>query len=158
MSEWLIDGDYLLEKFPGKGGWTYASIPEIKPDPRAPFGWVQVNGFIDTYLLEQVKLMPMGNGSLFLPLKASIRKILKKQAGDFVRVKIKIDNSPLQIPEEIKACLEFESKELLESFTNLRTSTQKAYLDWIYQARTEDTKSKRILKMMNELSKYIQDK
>ena len=23
----LVDKEYLLEKFPGKGGWTYALIP-----------------------------------------------------------------------------------------------------------------------------------
>jgi hypothetical protein len=26
----LIDDVYLLEKFSGKGGWTYARIPEVK--------------------------------------------------------------------------------------------------------------------------------
>ena len=25
----LVDKEYLLEKFPGKGGWTYALIPKI---------------------------------------------------------------------------------------------------------------------------------
>ena len=25
----LVDKEYLLEKYPGKGGWTYARIPEI---------------------------------------------------------------------------------------------------------------------------------
>jgi hypothetical protein len=26
----LTDKEYLLEKFPGKGGWTFARIPEGK--------------------------------------------------------------------------------------------------------------------------------
>lgn len=30
--ESLVDKEYLLEKFPGKGGWTYALIPEILQD------------------------------------------------------------------------------------------------------------------------------
>ena len=25
----LVNAAYLLQKFPGKGGWTYAAIPEI---------------------------------------------------------------------------------------------------------------------------------
>ncbi len=37
----------MLEKIPGKGGWTYAPLPEIPP---------------------------MGNGQHFLPVKAAIRK------------------------------------------------------------------------------------
>ena len=32
----LVDKEYLLEKFPGKGGWTYAMIPEVLQDPHAP--------------------------------------------------------------------------------------------------------------------------
>ena len=28
----LVNREYLLEKFPGKGGWTYALIPEILQD------------------------------------------------------------------------------------------------------------------------------
>ncbi len=64
----LIDANYLLEKIPGKGGWTYAAIPEIIQDKNTPFGWVTVRGFIDNYELKHYKLMPMGNGHLFLPL------------------------------------------------------------------------------------------
>jgi len=25
----LVNRKYLLEKYPGKGGWTYAAIPEV---------------------------------------------------------------------------------------------------------------------------------
>ena len=62
----LVDKVYLLEKFTGKGAWTYAEIPEISQDKTAPFGWVKVKGFIDDYELNQHKLLPMGNGKLFL--------------------------------------------------------------------------------------------
>ena len=33
-----------LQKFAGKGGWTYARIPEIMPDKKTPFGWVKSKG------------------------------------------------------------------------------------------------------------------
>ena len=36
----LANKEYLLEKSPGKGGWTYTVIPEILPDKNAPFSWV----------------------------------------------------------------------------------------------------------------------
>ncbi len=70
----LVSKTCFLHKFPGKGDWTYAEIPEVKPDPKTPFGWVVVNGSIDNYQLKHVKLMPMGNGKLFLPVKAAIRR------------------------------------------------------------------------------------
>jgi hypothetical protein len=40
-AEPLVNKEYLLEKSPGKGGWTYTVIPEILPDPKSPFGWVK---------------------------------------------------------------------------------------------------------------------
>ena len=43
----LVNAKYLLQQFPGKGGWTYATIPEIPPGKRIPFGWVRVKGSID---------------------------------------------------------------------------------------------------------------
>ena len=43
----LVDKDYLLERTPGNGGWTYAPIPEVPQDTKAPFGWVKVKGSID---------------------------------------------------------------------------------------------------------------
>lgn len=43
----LVNKKYLLEKYPGKGGWTYAVIPEVLQNKKAPFGWVKVKGTID---------------------------------------------------------------------------------------------------------------
>lgn len=70
----LVNSEYLLQKFPGKGGWTYAAIPEILQNKNNPFGWVKIKGSIDGFKLKQYKLMPMGNGKLFLPVKSEIRK------------------------------------------------------------------------------------
>ena len=49
----LVNREYLLEKFPGKGGWTYALIPEILQDKHSHFGWVIVNGSIDGYEIKK---------------------------------------------------------------------------------------------------------
>lgn len=106
-----VNKTYLLKKFPGKGGWTYAEIPEIKPNTNMPFGWVQVSGWIDDYRLEKIKLMPMGNGNLFLAVKASIRKAIMKEAGDRVKVHLELDERDIEIPEEIIECLTIESNQ-----------------------------------------------
>ncbi len=151
MSEWAVDGTYLLEKFPGKGGWTFAKIPQIKPDKNNPFGWVQVSGSIDGYRLDHIKLMPMGDDSLFLPVKAGIRKSLKKEAGDTVHVKLQLDETPINVPDEIIECLQNESQKVLNAFFNLSQGQQKSFLDWIYKAKTEETKASRIIEMMELL-------
>ena len=62
----LVDKDYLLERTPGNGGWTYAPIPEVPQDKKAPFGWVKVKGSIDGVEIKKHHLMPMGNGELGL--------------------------------------------------------------------------------------------
>lgn len=149
----VVKNTYLLKKFPGKGGWTYAVIPEITPSKKMPFGWVQVSGFIDQYKLDKIKLMPMGNGSLFLSVKSAIRKSINKEAGDWVQVELFIDESPIDIPQEIIECLTLESDKNYNVFINLSNSKQKAYLDWIYEAKKEQIKLKRILKMLEHLSK-----
>lgn len=149
--KYLINKEVLLQKFPGKGGWTYAVTPEIKPNPKMPFGWVVVQGFIDDCELKQQKLQPMGNGTLFLSVNASIRKQIKKQAGDYVTLKLALDNSKVEIPEEIILCFKNEPKAALHAFKKLTQGQQKTYLDWIYKAKTEETKANRIAKMMMNL-------
>lgn len=151
----LVDKKYLLEKFPGKGGWTYAAIPEILQNKNKPFGWVTVKGSIDNYKLKQYKLMPMGNGQLFLPVKAQIRKKLKKAAGDFVHVILYPDESPVTTPQEILDCFEMESQATLDTFLSFTEGERKAYLDWIYGAKKEETKAERIAKMMVRLEKGL---
>ena len=78
MEKPLVNQKYLLKKIPGKSGWTYADLPQVIPDSNAPFGWVKVKGTIDGIEIKKYHLMPYGNGKLFLPVKAEIRKKNKK--------------------------------------------------------------------------------
>lgn len=148
----LVDKKYLLEKFSGKGGWTYAQIPEILQDKHSPFGWVRVRGTIDDFEIKNYHLMPMGNGKLFLPVKANIRKKIKKQAGDFVQVTLFADNLPTEIPEELKLCL-LDEPNSLEAFLTYTNGEQKAFIDWIYSAKTDETKVERIAKTIDKIAK-----
>lgn len=150
----LIDKKYLLEKFPGKGGWTFARIPDIPQDRKAYFGWVKVRGTIDGYEIRKYHLMPMGDGKLFLPVKAEIRKQIKKNEGDYVHVVLYPDNEPLEIPEEFLLCLQEEAK-ALKFFKSLTESEQKFYIQWIYSAKKEETKINRLAKSINRLVKGL---
>lgn len=151
----LVDAVYRLEKFSGKGGWTYAEIPEVLQNKNNPFGWVKVRGSIDDVVLKQYKLMPMGNGRLFLPVKAALRKKICKAAGDSVHVILFPDDSELEIPEEIKDCFKNEAPKLYRNFCSFSEGEQKAYLDWIYEAKTEETKANRIVRMMERLQQKL---
>ncbi len=152
MDKPLTDKMYKLEKIPGKGGWTYAALDEIAPDKNAPFGWRRVKGTIDDYEISAYNLMPMGNGRLFLPVKAEIRKKIGKQEGDTVHIVLYRDDQPTEIPEELIWCME-EEPGTLEMFNHCTDSEKRYFTDWIYAAKNEDTKAGRILKMLDLLKK-----
>ena len=149
----MVNGEYLLKKFPGKGGWTYAEIPEIMQDPTKPFGWVTVSGSVDGYELDRYKLMPMGGGKLFLPLKAAIRKQIGKEAGDYVRIVLEPDSRSYEVPEEIRESVAMAAPEMIPFFDQLKEGEKKRFVDHVNQAGTEETRARRILQFIKELEK-----
>lgn len=140
----LVDKTYLLQKFPERGGWTYAEIPEI-PMGKLPFGMFKVKGKIDDYEFSNVRLMPFGNGNLFFTLNAKLRKKIKKEAGDTVHIVLYEDTTPTEIPEELILCMKYEEG-ILEKFGTYTDGERKAFVDWIYSAKSEETKVERIAK------------
>src|SRR5262245_39316208 len=110
MKKPLVNGNYKLKNFPGKGGWTYASIPGVIRDKSSPFGWRRVKGLIDDHAFNNYHLMPMANGELFLPVKASIRKKLNKKEGDWVKIILYPDKDPILVPSELEECLRDEPR------------------------------------------------
>jgi Uncharacterized protein conserved in bacteria len=150
----LVDKKYLLQKKPCKGAWTYTKITEILPDKHSPFGWVKVKGSIDGYEIKDYHLMPTEHrdNKLFLFVNAKIRKAIKKEAGDYIHVVLYLDNDPLEIPEELLLCLQ-EEPEALQLFNSLSESEQHKYVKWIYSAKTDETKVKRIVETIDKLLK-----
>jgi hypothetical protein len=150
----LVNNKYLLERFPGKGGWTFARIPEMLQDKSKPFGWVKVRGSIDGYEIRKCHLMPMGDNKLFLPVKAEIRKKIQKKEGDYVYVILYPDNEPPDVPEEMMLCLQDEPS-ALTFFKTLSESEQNFYIQWIYSAKKEETKVDRLAKTVNRLMRGL---
>jgi hypothetical protein len=148
----LVNKSYLLEKYPGKGGWIYVAIPEVLQDKHTAFGWFKVKGSIDDYELKNYKLMPMGNGKLFLPVKAEIRKKIAKKEGDSVKVILYADNAPTAIPDEFLDCLKQEPQ-AYETFLAYTDGQKKEFIDWIYAGKTDDKKVERIAVTINKLLK-----
>jgi hypothetical protein len=146
----LVNKTYKLEKFPGKGGWTFARIPEVLQDKKKPFGWVKVRGSIDGYEIKKHSLAPMGDGTLFLAVRAEIRKKIKKNEGDLIHVILYPDHEPMEVPEEMMLCLLDEPKSL-KFFNSLSEREQKDYIDWIYSAKKEEKKVERMAEAINRL-------
>jgi hypothetical protein len=154
MNKALVDNNYLLERFQAKGGWTYARIPEILQDKKNHFGWVRVKGTINNHAFSGCHLMPMGNGQLFLPVKADIRKKIGKKEGDHVHIILFADNEPIPIPEELLVCLQDEEK-AHRIFLSYSEGEKRAFIDWIAAAKKEETKTNRIAKTIDTLLKGL---
>ncbi|ULQ51904.1 YdeI/OmpD-associated family protein [Flavihumibacter fluvii] len=151
MSEPLLHKKVLLEKFPGKGGWTYARLPEIAADKHAHFGWVRVNGTVDGVALKHYNLMPMGKGQLFLPVKAAIRKQIKKEAGDYVEVILYADTEIIQVPENFRLCLEDEPGALAH-FQALADEEKRRLLKWLEAPLSDEARIERMARAISRLA------
>ena len=147
----LVNTSVLLEKYPGKGGWTYAALPSVKPDTSNYFGWIKVKGYIDDYELKQHHLMPMGNGKLFLSVNATVRKRINKKEGDVVRVKLYIDESDMEVPTELMECLADEPA-ALKNFQQLSEANKKQWIAYIQDIKSEKGKIERIASTVNRLA------
>ena len=148
--ELVLAGEFLLERFPGKGGWTYFRVPVTQLPSSKAFGMVKLSGSIDSYEFEGKHLMPMGNGFLFLPVAKAVRTQIGKEEGDRVQVKLYRETIPQQTPQELTDCLADDPGKLA-LFNQLQEADQKHWIEYIYSADSEEIKADRIVKLMGEL-------
>jgi len=151
VEELLTDKEYQLERFPGKGGWTYVALPEIAKDKEAAFGAVKVKGTIDGYKISGVSLMPYSNGNLIMAVKAEIRKAIGKEESDYVHVTLYKDNSVFEIPDDFKHILEEEN--VLEIFKSYKQWEQRTCIQYIFSAKRKETVKERITKILYKLKR-----
>jgi hypothetical protein len=149
----IADGDFLLTKYPGKGGWIYVTIPAFDPGRKVPFGMLRVKGMIDSYPLSRASIWKMKSGEYFFPVKAAIRKKIGKDEGDTVHIVIEIDQSELELPEDVLLCLK-EEPAAYKKFKALTKTKQQAQITRIITARNESVRVERIAALMNELLKF----
>jgi uncharacterized protein YdeI (YjbR/CyaY-like superfamily) len=97
----------------------------------------------------------MGDGTMFLPVRAEIRKKIGKQAGDSVQLVLYDDDFGLEVPQEIIDCFECEPREVYSAFIALNDFKRKAYLDWIYDAKSDEIKVRRIIEMIDRIRKTL---
>ncbi|MBC9930058.1 YdeI/OmpD-associated family protein [Chitinophaga qingshengii] len=148
----LIDQDLLLERFDGKGGWTFIRLPDM-PKGQGYFGMRKVRGFIDQYELPPCNLMPFKKGVMMLPVKAAIRKQIKKEAGDHVRLILYTAGQQTReiIPDDFLECLRDEP-EALQAFQAMPQAEQEKCLQWLMEVSVPEARIQRMADAINHLA------
>ncbi|MEZ0608560.1 YdeI/OmpD-associated family protein [Fibrella sp. WM1] len=154
-----------LLRFGDKGektGWTYIVLPititeAMKPGRKTSF---RVKGLLDAHPIHQVALIPMGqqdepdenwNGAFLMAINAGMRKAIRKEAGASITVSLEADDSPLVNSDDLMACLA-DDPAALAFFESLTPGHQRYYSRWIEEAKTIETKTKRITQAVQGFS------
>lgn len=141
-----------FERNAEKTGWTYIVIPaaianQLKPDFRKSF---RIKGRIDEVKIEKVSLLPMGDGDFILALNKQLRNQIGKGVGATLKVQIQEDKRELEIFPELLSCLEDEP-EAHKAFMKMPPSHRRYYSKWITDAKTDQTRVKRIAITVNAM-------
>ncbi|TWF35343.1 bacteriocin resistance YdeI/OmpD-like protein [Chitinophaga polysaccharea] len=148
----LIDKVLPLERFDGKGGWTFIRLPDL-PKGQGYFGMRKVSGFIDQYELPVSNLMPLKKGVMMLPVKAAIRKQIRKEAGEQVRLILYPVGQQTKeiIPTDFLECLQDEP-EALRNFQASSPAEQGKCLQWIMEVTVPEARIQRMADAINHLA------
>lgn len=155
----MIQFTTTIHKFAKQGektGWTYIEISaaqakKLKPGTKVSF---RVKGTIDLIKINQVALLPMGDGNFIMPLNAAMRKGIGKKSGDKLKVKLEADESEFLFSQDFMDCLR-DDPAAFDFFQTLSGSHQKYFSKWIDNAKTSATKTKRIVMAVSALSKKL---
>jgi hypothetical protein len=139
-----------------KTGWSYIRIPaalagQLKPGNKKSF---RVKGKLDDHPIAGMALLPMGEGDFIMALKAEIRKKLRKQKGDSLAVQLEVDTKKIEPPKDLLDCLADEPK-AIEYFKTLPRSHQNYFGNWIKSAKTEETRARRIARVVDAMLKKL---
>ncbi|NMH26642.1 YdeI/OmpD-associated family protein [Flavobacterium silvaticum] len=149
MEKPIIDGSFILKKGKEKGAWTFIETSALENVPKKKNSTVAVRGFIDNYEIKDFNIWAMKKGT-FMAVKADIRKAIKKEEGDTVKLILFLDEAPMVLPDDFVVCLKDEPK-LHQKFLKFPKTRQKEISDWIFSASTEDAKISRIAEVMEKL-------
>lgn len=148
----------VIEKFQEKGektNWSYVFIPSafaetIKAGQRKSF---RVKGNIDNLKIEGLALLPYGEGDFILPINQKIRKFIGKTDGDTILLRLEEDKDfKIEMPGDLIDCLQ-EEEHLLDNFYAQAKSHQNYFIKWITEAKTVETRVKRISQTVTAMDK-----
>lgn len=129
-------------------GWAYVEVLQavafqIKPNYKQVY---RVRGEIDGHAFSGLALMPKGEGDYILAINGAMRKILKKGVGDVLSLILEEDKDfTIEMPEDLEVCLLDDEADLMDRFMALAKSHRNYFIKYINEAKTEPTRTKRII-------------
>ena len=147
---------FKAEILPGERGGAFIEIPF---DVKEQYGKARVPVVASFDGVEYKGSIVKMGGSYILGIRKDIRKAIGKDIGDTVDVEIEPDDKPRVVtpPDDMKAVLEFHP-ELHEFFKKMSSTHQREYVEWIEEAKKPETRERRLNKMLDMLSKQIEEK
>lgn len=148
---------YSTELYSPEKGGVFAAFPF---DCKTEFGTraaIRVICTIDGYS-KKCSLIPMGDGTHAIHVRKEIRQLIGKEEGDSVEITIIRDWSPrfIEIPEDLQWLLD-DDPHLRKKFEKLSFSIREAIVKHIYEAKSEETRARRIEKMIDRITKGFQN-
>jgi hypothetical protein len=130
-------------------GWTYLELSAndiqiLRPKKKTIF---MVKGTFNELSLSQITVVPIGNDTYIIPINAQHRKKLEVAEGDPIRIQITIDEDEYQFDNDFIEAINDDVK-AKKTFDSLSPSIQRYYSKWVASAKTDKTKSERILKSL----------
>ncbi len=140
-----------IERFPGKGGWTYVRVPETITKAAKSKGFVAIHAVIEGKEYDR-SLIPIGDGSHMIVVSRVMQREIQKALGDSIEVVVRLADGPHQplLPEELSLMLDLEPH-LRPKWDALGRGQQRNYCLWVDSAKTDATRAKRTAEILRRL-------
>ena len=151
------------QKFTSKlskaGSWTIVIVPFDAKKVFGTGGYSRIKGTIEGLPFKGLSLMPMGDGVHCFPVKAEMRKAIRKDAGDSVKVEIEKDTEVpvVEMPVELKEALK-ASKEAKKMFDSYSPSMKREHFKFIAEGKKKETREKRAVETVLKFEKTYYEK
>lgn len=140
----------LIKKHPGIDG-AYIEFPYDVETEFGSKGQVKVVATFDG-VAYRGSLVKMGGNCHWIGITQAIRKQTGRNPGDTINVTITKDDAvrTVEIPADFETLLQ-EDAEILAFFNKLSYSHQREYVNWINDAKKEETRLRRMTKAIGML-------
>lgn len=138
----------VLERMPGRFGWTFVEFPYDVQELFGKKGAVRVKGTVNGVPMDRA-LMPSRSGIHLIVLGQDLRRQAKVEAGDRAAFEVWRDPRPdvVELPEELRETLDFLPA-FKAGWERLTPGMKRSILIWVNSARTTPTRAKRVAEIL----------